>query len=82
MFGLAGYDLAKNLNGKHRVEATEDLKRSKHWIRTGAEITEICHESYIATPTRLGPDEFKVNNQRPGTKLIESGRHMLKTLFW
>ena len=74
MYGLAGYDLANSLVGKHRVEMTESLKKSKHWIQIGAEITEVCHESYKATPTKLGPDVFQVNSQNDGASLIESGK--------
>ena len=74
MYGLAGYDLANNHIGKRRLERTESLKRSKHWIQIGAEITEVCHKSYIATPTHLGPDVFLVNNQdTKDNEMIESG---------
>lgn len=75
MYGLAGYDLSQNPIGKKRLEMTETLKKSKHWIQIGAEITEVCHESYVSTPTKLGPDVFQINNREStGKGIIESGR--------
>ena len=75
MYGLAGYNLKQNTLGVHRLELTDSLKRSKHWIQIGAEITEVCHESYIATPTKLGPDVFQIINQDTSKVVIESGTH-------
>ena len=73
MYGLAGYDAKQNPTGHTRLEVAASLQKSKHWIKIGAEITEICHESYEATPTKLGPEFFHINNI-PGQKLIESGK--------
>ena len=75
MYGLAGYDLAQNPIGKRRLEMAESIKKSKHWIQIGAEITEVCHESYASTPTKLGPDVFQINNRGSAKEgIIESGK--------
>ena len=77
MYGLAGYDIAQNMTGKGRLEMTSALKKAKHWIQIGAEITEVCHESYLATPTKLGPDVFQINNRAPnGESIVESGKNI------
>ena len=81
MYGLAGYDVKQNPLGKSRLEMTESLAKSKHWIQIGAEITEVCHESYITTPTGLGPDVFQINNRVMSASkvVIESGTNSEKT---
>ena len=80
MYGLAGYDVKQNPLGKSRLEMTESLAKSKHWIQIGADITEVCHESYIKTPTGLGPDVFQINNRVMGASkvVIESGTNREK----
>ena len=78
MYGLASYDLTQNPIGKNRLEMAESINRSRHWLQLGAKITEICHESYDSTPTKLGPDVFQINNRGTSGGIIESG--MFNTL--
>ena len=66
MYGLAGYDATKSESQKKVSD--------NNWIQTGAEITQVCHESYDATPTRLGPDVFQINNRDTEEELILSGK--------
>ena len=66
MYGLAGYDA-------QRSESPDKLLVS-NWIKIGADITQVCHESYAATPTQLGPDVFQINNRETEEGLILSGR--------
>ena len=72
MYGLAGYDYRQTPMGHKKLGAAASLQKSKDWIKLGAEITEVCHESYKATQTKLGPGVFRINN-RGGKNLIESG---------
>lgn len=66
MYGLAGYDATKSEPQKKVSD--------NNWIQTGAEITQVCHESYAATPTKLGPDVFQINNRDTEEGLILSGK--------
>ena len=66
MYGLAGYDATKSESQKKVSD--------NNWIQTGAEITQVCHDSYAATPTRLGPDVFQINNRDTEEGLILSGK--------
>ena len=66
MYGLAGYDVKKS--------ESQNKWAGNNWIQIGAEITEVCHESYAATPTNLGPDVFQINNRDPEEGLIMSGK--------
>lgn len=36
-------------------------ENSKRYMEIGAGITNTCHESYIRTPTHLGPEAFRYN---------------------
>ena len=66
MYGLVGYDVKKSEPQKKWA--------GNNWIKIGAEITQVCHESYAATPTNLGPDVFQINNRDPEEGLIMSGK--------
>merc|ERR1711890_105841 len=41
----------------------------------GSEITEVCHESYVSTPTKLGPDVFQIIDEDKSKVVIESDGH-------
>ena len=66
MYGLAGYDAQRS--------ESRDKSLVNNWIKIGADITQVCHESYAATPTQLGPDVFQINNRETEEGLIVSGR--------
>ena len=66
MYGLAGYDAQRS--------ESRDKSLVSNWIKIGADITQVCHESYAATPTQLGPDVFQINNRETEDGLILSGR--------
>ena len=36
-----------------------DERRKKHYLDLGAQITNTCHESYIRTATKIGPESFR-----------------------
>lgn len=65
MYGLAGYDAQRSVS--------RDKLLVSNWIKIGADITQVCHESYAATPTQLGPDVFQINNRETEEGLILSG---------
>ena len=66
MYGLAGYDAQRS--------ESRDKSLVNNWIKIGADITQVCHESYAATPTQLGPDVFQINNRETEEGWIVSGR--------
>jgi len=67
MYGLAGYDAQRS--------ESRDKSLVSNWIKIGADITQVCHESYAATPTQLGPDVFQINNRETEDGLILSDGH-------
>ena len=69
MYGLAGYDAKKS--------ESRDKSLVINWIKIGADITQVCHESYAATPTQLGPDVFQINNRQTEEGLILSGKKVI-----
>ena len=74
MYGLAGYDAQRS--------ESRDKPLVSNWIKIGADITQVCHESYAATPTKLGPDVFQINNRETEDSLILSGRKdVVRPLF-
>lgn len=40
--------------------ATQDDENSKTYMDIGKNLTNTCHESYIRTATRLGPEAFRL----------------------
>ena len=66
MYGLAGYDSMRS--------ESRNKSLVSDWIQIGADITQVCHESYAATPTQLGPDVFQINNRDSEEGLILSGK--------
>lgn len=39
-------------------ENAHDPKRNDYYFQLGADIAETCHESYIRTATKIGPEVF------------------------
>lgn len=53
--------------------STQDDENTKTYMDIGKNITNTCHESYIRTNTRLGPEAFRfVPPAIPSEKCIES----------
>lgn len=49
-----------NVGGLFALGAqTLQNENSKRYMEVGAGITNTCHESYIRTPTHLGPEAFR-----------------------
>lgn len=42
--------------------ATQQDQNSERYMEIGKGITNTCHESYIRTATRLGPEAFRYEN--------------------
>lgn len=45
-----------------QVDPAISQERKDHLMETAADVTNTCHESYIRTPTHLGPESFRFDS--------------------